>query len=60
MIKFIWDGIEYEAPMSFYEKEIVMLPDGILLKADGFYESLPPQPRKLHRIEIPKAVLKTP
>lgn len=52
MITFTFEGVEYGAPMSFYDLEIVQLPDGRCLSAvGGFLERNPPSPMNLRLID---------
>lgn len=54
-IKFQWKGQAYTAPMSAYEDNMIELPDGTLLTADSWLESLPPQPRGHKIVSVTKA-----
>jgi hypothetical protein len=50
MIEFIWNGHSYKVGMEAYDKNRIVLPDGILLEAEEWLESHPPQPIELHQI----------
>jgi hypothetical protein len=48
MIAFTFEGRCYEAPMAFYQRNRVRLPDGRALHAKGgWYETMPPTPSTL-------------
>jgi hypothetical protein len=46
-ILFDFEGRTYEAPMAFYHRNAVRLPDGRGLLAGGWYETMPPSPADL-------------
>jgi hypothetical protein len=47
-IAFAFEGVNYEAPMAFYQRNRVRLPDGRALHAKGgWFETMPPTPGTL-------------
>jgi len=50
MIRFDWKGKMYKVSMEAYDKNRIVLPDGTLLAANSWLESMPPQPAGLHEI----------
>lgn len=61
-IRFSFEQRMYAAPMAFYKRGLVELPDGRVLRANGFKETYPPSPHGLalcsvanHCDTIPKA-----
>lgn len=56
-IRFVFEGISYTVPAAFYDSDGCVLPDGRVLRAAGFLESLPPQPQGLHVVDEPAAGL---
>jgi hypothetical protein len=63
MIRFQFDGLTYEASMSFYDTNEFTLPDGRVLCATGWFETSPPKPTGLRvkgvdAVVAPATVLK--
>ncbi len=50
-IRFHYDGVNYVVGMQAYDLNKIVLPDGRVLEATGWYESYPPQPDGL--VEVP-------
>jgi len=40
-IAFTFEGVDYTAPMSFYDTNRCRLPDGRIITAGGWLESMP-------------------
>jgi len=58
-IKFKFEGCAYTAPESFYETNRFTLPDGRVIAAREWAETMPPRPVKLHVVSLghgPRAV----
>ena len=49
-ITFTYDGKKYRAPSKAYDVNLIILPDGRAIEADGWNESLPPRPVNLHEV----------
>lgn len=50
-ITFLWEDRLYACPQSAFERNRILLPDGRILAATSWFESLPPKPGGLHVIE---------
>lgn len=61
-IAFTFEGVDYTAPMSFYDTNRCRLPDGRTITAGGWLESMPPRPADLRVTEddgMPQATRKS-
>lgn len=54
-ITFGFDGQKFEADMSFYYTGRCQLPDGRIIEADGWLESMPPQPVNFREVKFATA-----
>jgi hypothetical protein len=51
MIHFSWQDVTYKVEDRAYDDNLIQLPDGVVLQADGWLESMPPQPTGLRTID---------
>ena len=49
-IKFEFEGKTYKVGMEAYDKNLIILPDGRILKVTGWLESYPPQVYEIKEI----------
>ncbi len=56
MIHFEFEGKKYVVSGEAYDTNLISLPDGTLLAVDGWFESMPPQPGNLRRVEKPEGI----
>jgi hypothetical protein len=55
-IRFVRDGKTYEVGMEAYDTgALIVLPDGTLLRAGGWFETFPPMPAGLEVVPTVKA-----
>lgn len=55
-IRFEFESKMYETDMDFYDVNRCTLPDGRLLMANGWLESMPPRPSGLTVVRVARAV----
>ena len=46
-IGFTFEGVEYKCSIDAYDSNRIKLPDGRIIAADGWYDTMPPSPIKL-------------
>ncbi len=54
-IRFMFEGKRYTAPASFYDSGFAMLPDGRVVAATAWLETLPPKPEGIKVVDVATA-----